>query len=306
VRRALGRLASAQPADLVFLGYVALSGLLIVAFGWKLGPALWIGLSCAHLALALFTLWCAGLATRERSLPGFLRDAYPLFFIAFLYWELRHLALLFSHGYHDATILRLERWLFGEQLAMTLSQRFPVFWLSELMHFFYASYWFLLPLAAALLYPRGRLRGFRELVYAELVVFFACYLVFIFFPVAGPHYEFPLIGGTPAEGHFYRFVHWALEDGGSRGAAFPSSHVAVALTILLVTWRHDRLTCRVLCPFVVGLTVATVYGRFHYGVDALAGLLAAALLVPLARRLEPYLGRAGTRAPGNGSIGVSV
>jgi membrane-associated phospholipid phosphatase len=293
--------------DLVFLGYVAFTGLLILLFGWKLSTSLWLGLTAAHLALIAVGIWWSGIPLRDRSLAGFLRDAYPLIFIAFLYWELRHLALLFSDGYHDALIVRLEEALFGEQLAMTLSQRLPYLWLSELMHFLYAFYWVLLPVALAALYFRGRFAGFRELVYTELVVYFGCYLVFIFFPVLGPHYEFPLIGGRLSEGVFYRLVHWVLADGGSKGAAFPSSHVAVAVTVLLVTWRHDRVLWAVMLPLVVGLTIGTVYGRFHYGLDAAGGVVAAFVLVPLARRLGRWLQRAAEPAgPGNSAVGSPV
>lgn len=300
------RLALAGPAELVFLGYVGFSGLLILAVGWRLSPGLWLGLTLAHLALAALILWLVGRPARHPSLVGFAHDAAPLVLIAYLYWELRHLARLFSNGYHDGLILRLEEWLLGEQLALTVSQRLPYLWLSETFHLFYAFYWVLLPLALAALYLRGRLKGFRELIYVELVVFFACYLVFIFFPVAGPHYQFPAIGGELATGTFYQLVHWVLEDGGSKGAAFPSSHVAVAVTILLVSWRHDRLVCWALAPLVIGLTLGTVYGRFHYGVDALAGVLAALLLVPAARALRPRLGRISAAAAGNAAGGPSV
>jgi membrane-associated phospholipid phosphatase len=307
--RLRGRLRSAEPLDRVFIGYVTFTGLLVLIFGAKLGPGLRFGLAAVHLALVAASLWWAGQPRRGRSFAGFVRDAYPLIFVGFLYWELRHLALLFSDGYHDAKILRLEEALFGEQLAMTLSQRFPYPWLSEILHFAYAFYWILLPLTLAALYARGRLRGFRELVYVEEVVFFGCYLVFIFFPVAGPHYEFPPIGGPLSEGFFYGVVRWVLADGGSKGAAFPSSHVAVAVTVLLVTWRHDRLIWAVMLPLVVGLTVGTVYGRFHYGVDAAGGVVAGFALTALARWLEPRLRRAGPGPPartGNSGPGPAV
>ena len=81
------------------------------------------------------------------------------------------------------------------------------------MHFFYASYWFLLPLALVLLYVRGNLRGFRSLILAETIVYFGCYLVFMFWPVTGPHYQFPMISGELADGAMYKWVHWMLEDG---------------------------------------------------------------------------------------------
>jgi hypothetical protein len=289
-----GRLAAAQPTDIVFIGYVSLSGLAVLLFGWRLSTGLWVGLTVSHLALIAVALWFAARPLQYPSFGGIIRDIYPLFAIVFLYWELRYLALLFSSGYNDPLILRLEEWLFGAQLAMTFSERFPYMWLSEAMHFFYGLYWVLLPLAVALLYARRRPQCARELVYVELVVFFGCYLVFLFFPVQGPHYEFPVIGPPLADGPMYRFVHWVLEDGGSKGAAFPSSHVAVAVAILLVTRRCDRFVWWLMLPLVVGLTIGTVYGRFHYGIDAASGIVAAVVLYGIAQYLSRWLdGRQG-------------
>lgn len=303
----LGRyLSGAQPADLIFLAYVGVSGLLILLFGWRLDWGLWIGLTLAHLAMLAIGIWWSGRTARHPSVAGFLRDSYPLLFIAFLYWELRYLALLFSSGYHDPLILRWEEAIFGEQLAMTLSQRLPYLWLSEAMHFFYASYWYLLLAALVALYLRGRLEGFRQLVFAELVVYFGCYVVFTFFPVAGPHYQFPVIEGHLSDGLFYQLVHWVLEDGGSKGAAFPSSHVAVAVTISLVTWRHDRVVWWVTLPFVVGLTVSTVYGRFHYGIDAAGGVIAAVMLVAVAGALRRWMAEIWRGRLGNARSGSPV
>jgi membrane-associated phospholipid phosphatase len=286
-----GRLAAAQPSDIVFIAYVSISGLAVALFGWKLSTGIWIALTLSHLSLIAVALWFAARPLHYPSFAGLIRDIYPFLSIVFLYWELRYLALLFSGGYNDPLILRLEETVFGEQLAMTFSQRFPFMWLSELMHFFYGTYWLLPPLALGLLYARGRPQAARELIYVELVVFFGCYLVFLVFPVQGPHYEFPLIGPPLSEGPMYRFVHWVLEDGGSKGAAFPSSHVAVAVAILLVTWRHDRFVWWLMLPLVVGLTIGTVYGRFHYGIDATSGIVAAAVLYGVANYLRRWLER---------------
>jgi uncharacterized membrane protein YfcA len=75
--------------------------------------------------------------------------------------------------------------------------------------------------------------------------------------------------------------------------------VAVAVAILLVSWRHDRVVWAVMLPLVVGLTIGTVYGRFHYGIDALGGVMAAFLLVAAARALRPWLEGFSLAAPGN-------
>jgi hypothetical protein len=297
-----GRLAAAQPSDIVFIAYVSLSGLAVALVGWRLSTGLWIALTLSHLALIAAALWFADRPLHFPSFAGIIRDIYPMLAIVFLYWELRYLALLFSSGYNDPLILRLEELLFGEQVAMTFSAWLPFIWLSEAMHFFYGLYWVLLPLALGLLYVRRRPEGARELVYVALVIFFGCYLVFLFFPVQGPHYEFPVIGPPLADGPMYRFVHWVLEDGGSKGAAFPSSHVAVAVGILLVTWRHDRAVWWVMLPFVVGLTIGTVYGRFHYGIDAASGIVAAVVLYGVAQYLRRWL-KGGREAAEAGNAG---
>lgn len=294
------RLAAARPADLVFLAYIAFSGLLILVLGWELPPALHGGLALGHLAALAAGLWWAGqpLPPPAPSLGGFFRDVYPLLFILPLYWELRYLAQFFSESYNDAAVLWLEEAIFGAQLAVVFSERLPYLWLSELMHVFYGMYWLLLPLGVGALYWRRRYEGVRDLVFVELVVFFSCYVVYIFYPVAGPFYQFPEIGGRLAEGLFYRTIHWVLADGGSMGAAFPSSHVAVSVALVLVAWQHDRAVGRLLLPIVVGLTIGTVYGRFHYGIDAASGVLTGLVLVPLARPLEGWIRRVSGLATG--------
>jgi len=287
--------AHADPTDVLFMGYVAFTGVMVLGMGWRLeSPSVWAGLVAMHaLVLGAAALWASTPRT-DGSLRGLFRDLYPGLFIGVLYFELRHLARFFSDGFNDGAILALEERIFGEQLAMTLSQRFPALWLSELLHFFYAFYWVLMPLAAGLLFARRRWEGVRELVWALLLTFFACYLVFIFWPVQGPHYEFQNLGPPWSEGFWYGFVHVVLEDGASRGAAFPSSHVAVAVTVLPVAWRHDRTVFGLLFFPVAGLVAGTVYGRFHYGVDALAGVVLALALFPLGLRLRARLG---TRTP---------
>ena len=67
VRRCLG---DAQPSDLVFLAYVGISGLLVLAFGWQLTSGLWIGLTLSHLAILVIGVWWSGRTARHPSVAG--------------------------------------------------------------------------------------------------------------------------------------------------------------------------------------------------------------------------------------------
>src|SRR5207244_8115305 len=64
---------------------------------------------------------------------------------------------------------------------------------------------------------------------------------------------------------------------------FPSGHTMVVTAVLIEAARRSRRTFLAFLPFALGLVAATVYCRYHYGVDVIAGLLLAFLVVPIAK-----------------------
>ena len=58
------------------------------------------------------------------------------------------------------------------------------------------------------------------------------------------------------------------------------------MIVWLVAWRHQPRLAVLLSPFVLGLIVATVYGRFHYLLDTLAGFGLAVTVVAIHGRLS--------------------
>jgi membrane-associated phospholipid phosphatase len=56
------------------------------------------------------------------------------------------------------------------------------------------------------------------------------------------------------------------------GAAFPSAHVAGSMVAICASWRYRRGLFWICLPFFVSMCVATVYGRYHYIADVLAGI----------------------------------
>jgi membrane-associated phospholipid phosphatase len=78
---------------------------------------------------------------------------------------------------------------------------------------------------------------------------------------------------------------WVYHTFEAPGAAFPSSHVAVAIGTVCFSFRYLRSIRWSHLVIVVLLCLATIYCRYHYAVDVLAGGLTAAVLVPLGNRL---------------------
>ena len=69
------------------------------------------------------------------------------------------------------------------------------------------------------------------------------------------------------------------------GAAWPSSHVAVAVCTVVFSFRYLRPIRYVHLALAILLCFATVYCRYHYGIDVIAGLLMAAVVIPWGNRL---------------------
>lgn len=258
--------------DLLALVYLGLTGLLAAASGSARG-ALLAGL---HLTAGIAILAVSRWGVPSNPWLAFLRLAYPVVATPLLYSELAWLNQLHVTGYFDATVQGWEQAIFGVQLSMEASRWVPTLWVSEVLHAGYLSYYLLVPGAALGVFLLAGRRALHEWAFTVGLAFFVSYLVFSLFPVAGPRYEFPIIDGPPARGFLFALVHRILEGGSSKGTAFPSSHIAAAVTAWLAASRYRRDLFWLFLVPVVALVLGTVYGRFHYGIDALAGLVVAA------------------------------
>jgi membrane-associated phospholipid phosphatase len=240
-------------------------------------PLGWIAL--AHALIPLLALLCT--SERIGRTGRVLREVYPIILLGGLYAALDVLAAGGRVPVHDLAVQRWEEALFGTQVSREWWQARPsVFW-STVLHASYFAYYVIVP-APALWFAWQRRPGpLRWYVFAVMATFVACYLWFIFFPVAGPYYEWPWPEAWFLDNGPARLVYATLARGSSYGAAFPSSHVAAAVAAAVAAWRGDRALGAALAPPTLLLTVAVVYCQMHYAVDALAGVLMAGACLAL-------------------------
>jgi membrane-associated phospholipid phosphatase len=133
-------------------------------------------------------------------------------------------------------------------------------------------------------------RGFA----AICLGFYLVYLFYLFFPVMGPKYYFPELRNIWYSNFsglvFTPFLKLVFAHADLSGAAFPSSHAAITVLSLLITFRYWKKLAVILAPFTFLLLVSTVYIYAHYVVDTVAGVLLgvvfAFVLPPFDRRLE--------------------
>lgn len=262
--------ANARPLDRLTWFYILAFGLGLVTLG-RDDPN-WVYLAGAHLILlvgipAIIRYW-----NDERTgLRGFLRHLYTPLLYTFFYSETGVAMDWFFPGFFDGQIVAFEQHLFGVDPNLWLiAWESPL--LNEWMMLAYFSYYLLVALLALTLFFQRRISELHGFLTASTIAFVISYAGFILYPVEGPRYYLAEFIDAPLSGAvFVPLVRWIIDNGAVHGGCMPSSHVAVALVVLVWAWRTNRPLGKILTPFVLTLFVSTVWGRFHYVSDVVAG-----------------------------------
>lgn len=301
--------------DFATQGYNALVGLVILLFHNQTIP-IWGGLVAAHAVAGVLIHVLIESHARRPAQPvlNFLRHFYPVLLYTGFFRETGAVNRIFFTEYLDPMVIRWEQALFGCQPSVLFMAWLPWLPVSELFYAAYFSYYVMIAGVGLALFVRDR-RQFFHYVSVVSFLFYVCYAIYDVVPVIGPRVFFREIEGysLPEElqalavtdvypeavkaGVFFKIMAWIYRVFEAPGAALPSSHVAVAICTLYFTRRYLPRIRRVHAVAVVLLCASTVYCRYHYVVDVLAGVATAAVLIPLANRLYWKLEREPQIAP---------
>lgn len=219
--------------------------------------------------------------------------------------QLHHILPAVSERVIDAHVYRLDLALFGFEPAVSWD-RFVTPRTTEWFSFFYYSYFFilclyLLPMA---IFER-RTRVLSELSAGLIFVVCVGHCVYLAVPGQGPyahlegHFPHALQGGT-----WWPIVRDAVHSvgGTARKDIFPSLHTACPTFLTLFTFRNrTHRPYRYIWPitgfFTTQIILATMFLRWHYLLDVIAGVTLASTafmlsiaLVPAERKLREARG----------------
>jgi membrane-associated phospholipid phosphatase len=279
--------------------YLLLVGALILVFHNGTVPG-WGWLVSTHAAVVLLIegliLWHA--RRPAWGVVSFLRHFYPVLLYAGLYAEIGRTDRMFCPEYLDKMVAGWDQSLFGCQPSLEFMNRLPYLGISEVFYAAYFSYYLMIGGVGVALFIKDREQFFHYVAVLSFV-FYVCYVFYLFIPVAGPLFLFfPIQGYTfPPElielarthpfpervqtGVFFKLMAWLYQGFDLPGATLPSSHVAVALCTVFFSFRYLRPIRFVHLAVAILLSLATVYCRYHYALDAMTGALTAAVLVPV-------------------------
>jgi len=131
---------------------------------------------------------------------------------------------------------------------------------------------------------------------AVLMASFTCYLLFPLFPLAPPRELFNDVPGPRVAPLLRSLNHWLLGKYSVGASLFPSAHVAATAAAALAIRRYLPRLGWLFVVVAMSIAIATVYGRYHYALDAVAGMLVGVSAYCVSCRLVTRKLRAGKGA----------
>jgi len=260
-----------QITDTFVLWGLIIQAALFFMFGRRINQPLLLAAKNAGLAaLYIFSIFLLT-KIKSRVLYFIIRTGSVQLLFAYLYEAVHPLQLMLM-PWQDGPVLAVEQAIFGVQPTLWL-ERFISTPLTEWMMFSYVIYLVVYPLVAGLIYFKHGERALEDYLFTLGFVNLACDIGFILYPVAGPMWYMPEAYSVPLRGGLFTYLgEYIRTNAHLAGGSIPSPHCSVATVMWLMTRRYVRRWFYILAPVVLSLFVSTVYCRYHYITDSLAGI----------------------------------
>ena len=246
------------------------------------------GLLTRYAILAAGVVLVALCVPRARTWPAPVRiifDFYPAAFIPLLYETLGPLIGAARGGARDDLLIAADRMLFGTDVTVWLQRLATPFW----NDFFYLSYttYYLLALSLGIVLCLRDKTALRRYIFTLTFCYLVSYAGYFALPALGQRYALAdshtvSLETTPISQTIAKTLN-ELEH--TKFDVFPSGHTMIAVAVLQVAFRRARRAFWYLLPVASCLIVSTVYCRYHYVVDVIAGALLAIAAVPVGDRI---------------------
>ena len=263
------------PVDKIILAYFGFA--LVLTVGWwsrvpNAGLLLW-----GHLLAAALLV---GEIRKPNPTSGIFRHWYPLFYVAACYKTMAVFIPAVRHTDSDQWLADLD-YAFWHAHPTVWLERLQTPALTEYLQIVYTLFVPMVLLPAFLLWRKQRYREFQYYAFLIALGYLVSYVGYLIVPARGPRFLLASLQHVPLRGTwFFQGMQSALDRlESAHYDCFPSGHTE--LTIL--AWWSTRTVARPWFwpSFIYTLSIifATVYLRYHYTIDVLAGVLVATLLL---------------------------
>ncbi|NWF98592.1 MAG: phosphatase PAP2 family protein [Nitrospirae bacterium] len=174
----------------------------------------------------------------------------------------------------DPLLIKLDYLLFGNHPTVML-ERFMNPLLTDILQVAYSTYYFIPIGLGIILLMKKNEENFNKSLFLILLCFYLSYLGYILFPALGPRFYLKELQTVELQGYLIAepLINLLNRLEGIKRDAFPSGHTGITILVLYLSWKYSRRFFWIALPVVSALIFATVYCRYHYVVDVIAGFI---------------------------------
>jgi membrane-associated phospholipid phosphatase len=278
MKKVLHFIATQRPGDLVTMAFLVFLAVLTLFF--------FAHIPRAPLLLALYSfLIFIQIALIRKKKKGSLIQAiydlgFPVICVYAVFDSLEWLVHYVNPHDIDPLLIQFDYLIFNNHPTVMLETlQHPL--LTDVLQIAYTTYYFIPIIFGILLLKKNDRDAFNQSLFLLLLCFYLSYLGYILFPALGPRFTIDHLQSRELQGLFVTEPIQNLLNRleGIKRDAFPSGHTGVALTVLYLAFRYHRTYFWICLPVVAALLFSTVYCRYHYVVDIIAGIVLTLLTI---------------------------
>lgn len=287
-----------RPIDrLNILGLAAIIAT-VVLFYSRVPFALGIILTNSAVSAGIVVLMNAD-SRRHYMIIRFLSRWYTLALIFLVFKELYLMVHPINPRDLDYVLIEMDKAIFGTD-PISLLDRIATPGLTEFLQICYSSFYLLWVILGIELLHNKNEKGFLFFLFVLTYGFFVSYIGYILVPAIGPRFtlydfanldrDLPGLYLTPILRHVINsgesITNVAQAALHAQRDCFPNGHTEMTLITIAAAIKFRTKSALLIVPLGLGLVFATVYMRYHYGIDVIAGLIAGTFVLVTAGWLE--------------------
>ncbi len=272
MRRIIRLIRSQRAADIINIAFIVFLIILTVIFNKALPKAsflisLYSGLIFSQIILIKIK--------DERKIFHLFYDLiFPIICVLLIFDSLELIVHNINPNDIDPILIQIDYMIFnGHPTVMLEKIMHPV--LTDLMQVAYITYYFIPVIFGIILLKNNKREEFNKSLFLILLCFYLSYVGYMLFPALGPRFALQDLHSNALRGFFIAEpIHNLLNQlEGIKRDAFPSGHTAITVLVLYLAYSFNRIYFWICLPIVLSLILSTVYCRYHYFIDIVAGII---------------------------------
>lgn len=229
----------------------------------------------------------------QKPVTKLIRYWYPLFMVLFTFKEIYFIMVTLEPFLHDELLIKIDYLIFGcnpTDALYTIAT--PA--LTEFLQIIYSIFYLMPVIFGIELYLKSRFKEYRMYMFAVMLGFFLSFIGYLLVPAVGPrftlhnflniNFELPGVFLTNLLRDIINYgesihINTANPAAIAQRDAFPSGHTIIILVITYLSYRYKTRSFYFYLPYSFLMIFSTVYLRYHYVIDLIAGFVIAMITI---------------------------